>query len=58
MKKIFIILICLLIASPAFALETPLKQLSKISKKTKLVKIQSYNAKNYMVIPGSVIHME
>ena len=50
MKKIFIILICLLITSPAFALETPLKQLSKISKKTKLVKIQSYNAKNYMVI--------
>ena len=50
MKKIFIILICLLITSPAFALKTPLKQLSKISKKTKLVKIQSYNAKNYMVI--------
>ena len=50
MKKIFLILICLLITSPAFALETPLKQLSKISKKTKLVKIPSYNAQNYMVI--------
>jgi len=50
MKKIILILIISLISGTAFALETPLKQLSKISKKTKLVKIQSYNAKNYMVI--------
>ena len=50
MKKIILILIISLISGTAFALETPLKQLSKISKKTKLVKIQSYNAKNYMII--------
>ena len=50
MKKIILILIISLISGTAFALETPLKQLSKISKKSKLVKIQSYNAKNYMVI--------
>jgi dienelactone hydrolase len=50
MRKIILILIISLISGTAFALETPLKQLSKISKKTKLVKIQSYNAKNYMVI--------
>ena len=50
MKKIILILIISLISGTAFALETPLKQLSKISKKSKLVKIQSYNARNYMVI--------
>ena len=52
MKKIFIILICLLIASPAFAgFRSPLKELSeKKLKNGELIKIQSYNAEDYLVI--------
>jgi len=44
MKKIFIILFCLLIASPAFAGTTPLFDLWKFFKHGKMVKILSYNA--------------
>jgi len=43
MKKIFIILICLLIVSPAFAGTTPLFDLWKFFKGAKLIKIPSYN---------------
>jgi dienelactone hydrolase len=52
MKKIFIILICLLIANPAFAgFRSPLKELSeKKLKNGELIKIQSYNAEDYLVI--------
>ena len=39
MKKIFIILISLLIANSAFALETPMKKLSKYFKTGELIKI-------------------
>ena len=42
MKKIFIILISLLIANPTFALETSLKKLSKYFKNGELIKISSY----------------
>ena len=53
MKKIFIILICLLIASPAFATKD-LKKLSKTYKKkgfeNELVKIQSYRAFDFYSI--------
>ena len=50
MKKIFIILFCLLIASPAYAGTTPLFDLwkffkkGKIVKSAKLIKIPSYNS--------------
>jgi len=44
MKKIFVFLICLLIASPAFAGTTPLFDLWKFFKGAKLVKIPSYNS--------------
>ena len=50
MRKIFIILICLLIASPAYAGTTPLFDLwvffkkGKIVKSAKLIKIPSYNS--------------
>ena len=44
MKKIFIIIISLLIISPTFALETPMKKLSKYFKNGELIKIQSYNS--------------
>ncbi len=46
MKKIFIILFCLLIASPAFTapLKTPLDKLLKSFKNGELIKIQSYTA--------------
>ena len=52
MKKIFIILICLLIANPAFAgFRSPLKEFSeKKLKNGELIKIQSYNAEDYLVI--------
>ena len=52
MRKIFIILICLLIANPAFAgFRSPLKELSeKKLKNGELIKIQSYNAEDYLVI--------
>jgi len=43
MKKIFIILICLLIESPAFAGTTPLFDLWRFFKEGKLIKIPSYN---------------
>ena len=42
MKKIFIIIISLLIANPTFALETSLKKLSKYFKNGELIKISSY----------------
>ena len=46
MKKIFIILICLLIASPAFAGTSPLFDLWKFPafKKGKMIQIPSYNS--------------
>jgi len=44
MKKIFIILICLLIASPAFAGTSPLLDLWKFFKHGKMIQIPSYNA--------------
>ena len=44
MKKIFIILISLLIANSAFALETPMKKLSKYFKNGELIKISSYTS--------------
>jgi len=44
MRKIFIILFCLLIASPSFAGTTPLFDLWKFFKGAKLVKIPSYNS--------------
>ena len=50
MKKIILILIISLISGTAFALETPLKQLLKNFKNGELIKIQSYNAQNYMAI--------
>ena len=49
MKKIFIILICLLIASPAFA-KSPLDKLLKYFKNGEVIKIQSYTAKNFIEI--------
>ena len=44
MRKIFIILICLLIASPSFAGTTGLFDLWKFFKEGKLIKIPSYNS--------------
>ena len=44
MKKIFIILICLLIESPAFAGTTPLFDLWKFFKDGKMIQIPSYNS--------------
>ena len=44
MKKIFVFLICLLIASPSFAGTTPLFDLWKFFKECKLIKIPSYNS--------------
>ncbi len=44
MRKIFILLISLLIANSAFALETPMKKLSKYFKNGELIKISSYNS--------------
>jgi len=44
MKKIFIILICLLIASPALAGTSPLFELWRFFKEGKLIKIPSYSA--------------
>ena len=51
MKKIFVILICLLFTSSVFAAEkkikpkkTPLKRLSKQLKNGELIKIQSFQA--------------
>ena len=46
MKKIFIILISLLIANPAFAapLKSPLHKLLKYFKNGEMIKIQSYNS--------------
>ena len=49
MKKIFIILFCLLIASPAFA-KSPLDKLLKYFKNGEVIKIQSYTAKNFIEI--------
>ena len=52
MRKIFIILICLLIASPAFAFNKYMIKLSKSFKKyeNELVKIQSYRAFDFYAI--------
>ena len=44
MKKIFVFLVCLLIASPAFAGTSPLFDLWKYFKDGKLIKIPSYNS--------------
>jgi len=44
MKKIFLILICLLIASPSFAGTSPLFTLWKYFKEGEMVKIHSYNS--------------
>ena len=51
MRKIFIILICLLIANPAFAapLKSPLDKLLKYFKNGEMIKIQSYTAKNFII---------
>ena len=48
MKKIFIIIISLLIISPTFALETPMKKLSKYFKNGELIKISSYNSSKWL----------
>jgi hypothetical protein len=52
MKKIFIILISVLISFSAFAkpIKSPLFKLSKYFKNGKLIKIQSYTAKNFIEI--------
>ena len=52
MKKIFVFLICLLIASPAFAFNKFMKRLSKSFKsyENELVKIQSYRAFDFYAI--------
>ena len=52
MKKIFVFLICLLIASPAFAFNKYMIKLSKSFKKyeNELVKIQSYRAFDFYAI--------
>ena len=50
MKKIILILINSLISGTAFALETPMKKLSKYFKNGELIKIQSYNAEDYLEI--------
>ena len=54
MKKIFIILICLLIANTAFAgFRSPLKVMKQkygIHKDAELIKIQSYYADDYLEI--------
>ena len=54
MKKIFIILICVLITNSAFAgFRSPLKVMNqkyKTHKNGELIKIQSYNAEDYLVI--------
>ena len=42
MKKIFIIIISLLIANSTSALETPMKELFKYFKNGELIKISSY----------------
>ena len=47
MRKIFIILFCLLIASPAFAGTTPLFDLWKFFKEGKMIKIPSYNSEPF-----------
>jgi len=47
MKKLFIIIISLLITSSTFALETPMKKLSQYFKNGELVKIPSYNVKRW-----------
>ena len=47
MKKIFVFLICLLIASPSFAGTTPLFDLWKFFKHGEMVKIPSYNSGAY-----------
>ena len=44
MKKIFIILFCVLIASPAFAGTSPLFDLWPYFKHGKLIKFPSYNS--------------
>ena len=52
MRKIFIILFCLLIASPAFAFNKHMIKVSKSFKKydNELVKIQSYRAFDFYAI--------
>ena len=47
MKKIFIILICLLIVSPSFAGTSPLHTLWPYFKEGKMVRIPSYNSKPF-----------
>jgi len=46
-KKIFIILFCVLIASPSFAGTTPLFELWRFFKEGKLIKIPSYNGEPF-----------
>lgn len=50
MKKIIFIFIISLIPGTVFALETPLKKLSKMQKNGELIKVQSYNARTYLDI--------
>ena len=50
MKKIFVFLICLLIASPAFAFNKFMIKLQKKFKNSELVKIQSYRAFDFYSI--------
>ena len=50
MKKIFIILLCLLISSPAFAFNKFMVKLQKKFKNSELVTIQSYRAFDFYAI--------
>ena len=50
MKKIFIVLICLLIASPSFAFNKFKVKLQKKFKNSELVTIQSYRAFDFYAI--------
>jgi hypothetical protein len=47
MKKIFIIIVSLVFTSSTFALETPMKKLSKYFKNGELIKISSYNSSKW-----------
>ena len=50
MKKIFVFLICFLIASPSFAFNKHMKRLQKSFKNSELVTIKSYRAFDFYSI--------
>ena len=50
MKKLTAFFLMAVVSRIGFALDTPLKKLSKISKETELVKFQSYNVRNFSAI--------